>query len=253
MIWSCQPRRGKSIKVTQLYLVKRVSNQENIHRHRLLSAALLHHQDLDHPNEDVQEVELERDTLVDRVLLDDARLGHPRVIQDLLDIVESEATKDSETTVQPQALSQGEGTSRGRRDDEGRKTGDSDDGSTGEKGTADVQVLLLLGSGTNEGDGAHHGNGIETRAGNQSARGEGEERRDESGLGSIEGGPECVLGNVTIRIDVSLCINSMDEKSICQYFITYLSGSIALVPIMVPKLRAKPPIATAHGFVTIMR
>lgn len=53
----------------------------------LLPPALLHHQNLHHPDEDVQEVQLKRNALVHWVLLDHALLGQPGMVQHFLDIV----------------------------------------------------------------------------------------------------------------------------------------------------------------------
>lgn len=70
----------------------------------LLPVVAAHAEDLDHADENVDEVELEADTLVDDIALHVTPLGKASVVQDFLDIVESEATKDSKTTVQPDAL-----------------------------------------------------------------------------------------------------------------------------------------------------
>lgn len=208
---------------------------------------MLHHQNLDHSDEDVEEVQLKRDALVDGVLLDDAALSETGVVKNLLDVVQSEATKDGETTVQPDVLSKGEGTGSGGGNDERSETRDGDDSSTGQQRSTNVEVLLLLGSSTNEGDGTHHGNSVETGTGDQSTRGECDQGSDEGSLSGVEGSPESVLGNVAgnkLAIDI---------VSICEDIATtYLSGSIMRVPIMVPKLRARPPIATTQGLVTII-
>jgi len=46
----------------------------------LLPAVLLHHQDLNHADEDIEEVKFERNALVNRVFLDDASLGQAGVV-----------------------------------------------------------------------------------------------------------------------------------------------------------------------------
>jgi len=43
--------------------------------HYLLPPILLHHQDLNHPDEDVEEVQLQADTLIDSILLNQASLS----------------------------------------------------------------------------------------------------------------------------------------------------------------------------------
>merc|ERR1712093_186848 len=75
---------------------------------RLLSSVLLHGQDLDHANEDVDEVKFKADGLVDGITLNQAALAETGVVQDLLDVVEGEATKDDKTTVEPEVLSEHE-------------------------------------------------------------------------------------------------------------------------------------------------
>lgn len=157
---------------------------------------MLHHQDLNHADEDVEEVKLKRDTLVDGVSADDTSLGETSVVEDLLDIVQSEPTKHSKTTIQPDALSEGKGSDSGGGDDERGETRSSDDGGTSQQRTTNVEVLLLLSSGTDNGKTTHHGDGVETGTSKKSGRNEGEERSDKSSLGGVESGPEGVLGDV---------------------------------------------------------
>lgn len=217
----------------------------------LLPPALLHHQNLDHPDEDVQEVQLERDALVDRVPLDHAPLGKSCMVEHLLDIVEREATKHSQSSVQPDVLGKGQGSHGGRGDDQGREARGHDDSSACEERTADVQVLLLLGCRANDGDGAHHGHGVQAGAGDEGPGGEGKEGSDEGCLRGVEGGPESVLGDVAVSHKIVRACAGRRRGSRTFEGATYLSGSMALVPIMVPKLRARPPIATTQGFVTM--
>lgn len=172
-------------------------------RFHLLSSVLLHHQDLDHPDEDVEEVELQRDTLVDGITAHNTGLGQARVVKHLLDIVQGEAAKDGETTVQPEVLSEGQSSDGSGGDEEGSKTRSSDDGSTGQERTTDVQVLLLLSSGADNSQTTHHGKGVETGTGEEGTGDEGEKRGDEGSLGGIESGPEGVLGDVVVRGDGS--------------------------------------------------
>lgn len=217
--------------------------------HPLLPPVLLHHQDLNHPDKDIQEVQLQRDALVDRVPLDHAPLSKSRVVQNLLHIVERETAKQSQSSVQPDVLGEGQGSDGGRGDDQGREAGGHDDTSASQERSADVEVLLLLGCRTDDGDGAHHGHGVQARAGEKGAGGEGDEGSDEGGLGGVEGGPEGVLGDVAVQKALSDPVPKLSGTS--KLGATYLSGSIDLVPIMVPKLSARPPIATTQGFVTI--
>lgn len=213
----------------------------------LLPPVLLHHEDLDHPDEDVQEVQLKADALVDWILLDVASLCQTSVVQHLLHIVKSEATKDSETTVQPEVLGESESANSGGGKNEGCKAGKTNNYGTSEQGTTDVEVLLLLGGGADNGDGTHDTNGVEAGASKEGSGGKGEEGSHESSLGSVEGSPERVLGNVAIA-DVSrysLWVHQLNQVQ------TYLSGAMDRVPIMVAKLSARPPIPTTHGFMTM--
>lgn len=168
----------------------------DIGKSHLLASVLLHHQDLDHSDEDVEEVQLERDALVNGVLLDDAALGQTGVVEDLLDVVQSETTKDGETTVQPDVLGKGQGTDSSSGNDERSETRDGNNGGTGQQRSTNVEVLLLLGSGTDKGDGAHHGDSVKTGTSNQGTRSECDQGSDEGSLGSVEGSPEGVLGDV---------------------------------------------------------
>ena len=62
-----------------------------------LPPSLLHGEYLHHSDKDVDEVEFERNALVDRVALHQASLRHPSVGQDLLDVVEREAREYRES------------------------------------------------------------------------------------------------------------------------------------------------------------
>lgn len=165
----------------------------------LLFVLLLHHENLDEADEDVEEIELERDALVDRISLDNTALGKTGVVQHLLDIIQGKATKEGQTTVQPDVLGEGQGTDGSGGKDQGSEARDGDNGSTGKERTADVEVLLLLSGGADERDTAHHGDGVETGTGEERGRGDGHEGGDESGLGSVEDSPEGVLGDVAVN------------------------------------------------------
>ena len=68
------------------------------------SPPISHAQDLDHSDEDVEEVKLKADTLVDDILSHKAGLSKSGVVKDLLDIVECEATENCKTSIQPDVL-----------------------------------------------------------------------------------------------------------------------------------------------------
>ena len=159
---------------------------------------LLHSQDLDHPDEDVDEIQLEVDGLVDGVLGHEALLGHSRVMQDLLDIVQSEATEDGEASVQPDVLSPHQSASRGCGNDHGGEAGESDNGNTSEERAAEVHVLVCLRGGADECERAHQTSSVETGACEDGGVHE-EEGGEESSLGDVESGPQGVL------LDIAAC------------------------------------------------
>jgi hypothetical protein len=169
-------------------------------RRRLLSSVLLHGQDLDHANKDVDEVKLKADGLVDGIALDQTALGETGVVQDLLDVVEGEATEDDETTVEPEVLSEHESTGGSSRKNQRSETGESDDCNTSKKRATDVEVLVCLGGGTDKGDAAHQADSVETGASEDGGVVE-HEGRQEGGLGQVKGGPEGVLGDVAAGLD----------------------------------------------------
>lgn len=137
-------------------------------RNRLFAVIVPHAQNLYHTDEDVDEVQLKANALVDNVTLDVAALSQTSMVQDLLDVIEGEATEDSKTTVQPDALGPHQSTGRSGGENHRSKTRQSDEGNTSEKRATEVQVLLLLGSGTDEGNGAHQAKGVDTSASEQS-------------------------------------------------------------------------------------
>lgn len=162
---------------------------------RLLSSVLLHSQDLDHANKDVDEVKLETDGLVDGVTLDQAALAEAGVVQDLLNVIEGEATENNETTIEPEVLSEHESAGGGGGKDQRSEARESDNSHTSKKRATNVEVLVGLGSGTNESNAAHQTDSVETSA-SEDGRVVEHEGRQESGLGQVEGGPEGVLGDV---------------------------------------------------------
>lgn len=174
---------------------KRQNARESRKQTSLLSSVLLHGQNLDHANEDVDKVKLKADGLVDGVTLDQAALAETGVVQNLLDVVEGEATEDDETTVEPEVLSEHESTGGGGGKDQRSETGESDNSNTSKKRTTDVKVLVSLGSGTDKGNAAHQTDSVETGTSENGGVVK-HERREEGGLGQVEGGPEGVLGDV---------------------------------------------------------
>merc|ERR1712187_969514 len=78
------------------------------------------------------------------------------------------------------------------------ETGQSDNGHTSEQRTTEVQVLLLLGSSTDEGNRAHHSDGVETSTGKKSRVHE-HQGGEESSLGEVEASPETILHHVVLR------------------------------------------------------
>lgn len=121
------------------------------------------------------------------------------MVENPLDIIEGKAAEDSKTTIEPEVLGEGKGADGSGGENQRSETRNGDNGSTGEKRTANVEVLLLLSGGTDKRDGAHHGDGVETGASEESGRGHGEEGSDKGGLGSVEDGPAGILGDVAVK------------------------------------------------------
>ena len=168
------------------------------------------------------------------------------MMQNLLRIVKREPPKHRQPTIQPDPLTPHERPSRRDGQNERSKARDSDDGNTGEQGAAEVEVFFLLGGGADEGDGAHHGNCVETGAGKDGRLHE-HERGEDGGLTQVEAAPEGVFLNVT-GVAVSLTFNSEVSNGELK---THLSGLVLKVPYIVPILAASPTPMTTQGFVVI--
>lgn len=115
--------------------------------------------------------------------------------QNLLDVVQGETTEDSEATVQPDLVRPGKSASGGGGEGERGKTGESNDGDTSEQRSTEVQVLLLLGGGADEGQRTHHSDSVETSASEEGGMHE-HQGREESGLSDVETSPETILHHV---------------------------------------------------------
>lgn len=214
---------------------------------RLPPVVLAHAQDLDHTDEDVDEVQLKADTLVDDILANQASLSHASVVEDLLDIIEGETTEDSETTVQPDLLGPHQSAGGSSGEDKRSETGESDNGHTSEQRSTKVHVLLLLSSGTDESNGTHHSSGVKTSA-SKNSRVHEHQGRQERGLGDVESGPE------TILLDVASDLSEKDYiGKRMRWRRTYLSGFVYRVPYMVPTLATRPRPITAQGLAAIKR
>lgn len=180
-------------------------SSSNLPHHHLLPAVVLHHQNLHHPHEDVDEVELKRNALVNGILADDAALRQAGVVQDLLDVVQGEAAEDGKTAVERDALGDGERADGSGGQDHGREAGGDDDAEAGQERSADVEVLVLLSGGADDGEGSHHGDGVEAGAGEEGTGDHRQERGDHGGLGRVEGRPHGVLGDVAAYRQLLLC------------------------------------------------
>lgn len=162
---------------------------------RLFPVGALHAEDLDHADEDVEEVQLEADALVDDIAADETPLGEASVVQDLLDVVEGEAAEDGETAVQPDLLGPHQGAGRSGGEDQRGETGERDDGHTGEERATQVQVLLLLSGGADESDRAHHADSVETGTSEQGGVHE-HQGREQRSLGEVERRPKTVFDHI---------------------------------------------------------
>ena len=134
---------------------------------KLLLPSLRHPKDLDHANKDVEEVELKADALVDDIATDHTSFGHTSVVQDLLHVVKSKASKDRKPSVQPDGFAPHKGAGGGGREHEWGETGDCNHGNTSQKRAAKVQVFFLFGCCSHKRDRTHHANRVETGSGEQ--------------------------------------------------------------------------------------
>ena len=84
-----------------------------------LATALLHAKNLNHPDKDVDKVQLEADRLGKRITLSVTSSNHLCVLQDALSVIKHKGTKDSQTTVERERLGDGKGAEGGTREDHG--------------------------------------------------------------------------------------------------------------------------------------
>lgn len=164
----------------------------------LFSPVLVQHQNLHHADENVQKVQLQRDTLVDGIPLDNTSLSQTGVVKHLLYIIQGEAAKDGKTTVQPDVLSESQCPDSGSRDDKRGQTRGGDDGSTGQKRSANVEIFLLLSRSADNRQGTHHGNSVETGAGEKRHGNKRQHGSDKGSLSGVKGSPEGIFGDVAI-------------------------------------------------------
>lgn len=155
----------------------------------------MHAQDLYHADEDIEEVQLQRNTLIHHVLPRQAPLRQPRVMQHLLRVVQREASEHGQAAVEPDALGPHEGAGCRGGEDERGEPADGDEGDAGEKRSAEVEVFFLLGGRADEGERTHHGYGVEAGAGEEGGLEE-EERGEDAGLDNVETGPKGVFLDV---------------------------------------------------------
>jgi hypothetical protein len=176
---------------------------------------LLHTQDLNHADENVDEIQFQRDALIDSIALHDASLSQARVVQDFLDIVEGEASKDCESTIKPEVLGEHQCSNGGSWDDKRSKAGKSNDCDTGKERCAEVQVFLLLGCGSNESDATHHTSSVKTSASEEGWLKK-KERAENTSLHDVEDGPESVLLDIAIRMLVLNLSEVLRKLLTCQ-------------------------------------
>ena len=118
-------------------------------------------------------------------------------MQNLLRVVQREPAKHRQSTIQPKSLTPHQGAHSSRGEDQRCEAGDGDDGDAGEERSAQVEVFFLLGGSADEGDGAHHCDGVEAGAGEDGGLHE-QEGGEDGGLTEVEAGPEGVFLYVAI-------------------------------------------------------
>lgn len=119
------------------------------------------------------------------------------MMQYLLRIIQREAAEHGQAAVEPDALAPHEGSDRGGGEDEGREAADSDECDAGEEWTAEIEVFFLLGGRADEGEGTHHGGGVEARSGEEGGLQE-KEWGEDAGLDDVETGPKGVFLDVAV-------------------------------------------------------
>lgn len=119
-------------------------------------------------------------------------------MQHLLYIIQGEATKDGKTTVQPDVLSESQCPDGGSGDDKRGQTRSRDDGSSSQKRSTNVEVFLLLSRSADDRQGTHHGNSVETSAGEKRRGDKCQHGGDKGSLSGVKGSPEGILGDVAI-------------------------------------------------------
>lgn len=118
-------------------------------------------------------------------------------------------------SVQPKVLSEHQCPRSSDRKDQRSQAGQGDNSHTRKQRATKVEVLLLLGSCTNESDRAHHANRVQTST-CENSRAEEHERAQERSLGQVEASPESVLDHVVIRgrgAAAHHCSNASDETN----------------------------------------
>lgn len=120
--------------------------------------------------------------------------------QNLLHIIQREASENSQSTPQPDILRNGERSDSGDGKDHGSESGDCDECYACEERAAEVEVFFLLSGRADEGDRTHHGDGVETGAGDDGGWCHEEHWGEEGTLGCVECCPECVFWKIAIII-----------------------------------------------------
>jgi hypothetical protein len=120
------------------------------------------------------------------------------VVQHLLHIVQSEATEYGQSTVQPNVLGEHQGARGCCGKNERGKPGERYDSHASQQRPAEVEILVRLGRGADEGERAHQAGRVQTSA-REDGRIHEEERRQEKRLGDVEGRPESVFLDIAGR------------------------------------------------------
>jgi hypothetical protein len=209
---------------------------------------LVHGQNLNHADKYVDEIKLQTDGLVDSITLDKALLTETGVVKDLLHVIEGEASKDNQTSVEPEVLGKHQRASCCDGEDERSQAGQGDNGNTSEKWTTNVEVFFLLGCGTNKGETAHQTDSVETGTSEDGGVVE-HERSEEGGLSQVEGGPKGVFRDVAGQCVLAEGRKEEERKKKKTHF----SGGHMRVPIMVPMDPTRPIPMTSHGLADIRR
>lgn len=128
--------------------------------------------------------------------------------ENLLDIIESEASENCQSTIKPDIFGKCECSYCGNGKDERGESGDDDDCETCHERSTDVKVFLLFSGSSDERDRSHHCHSIQSRSGHDCWRCHEEKRGEQDTLGYVECRPESIF----LYIAFEMLAEFLDKK-----------------------------------------